>query len=197
MRAAILKELEEMAAKLLETARKLPSGQDRHNALQEIGRFRARITALQRLDFQSPQPYDLVTRPCTIHAGRFRWDIRQNGRPVQSSIESFASEQEAHMDGRLELEKLMGLDRWLQSTEPSAGWSSSGWRRKGNEDRQHNEVAMISVLIGVLIIVVVGAICFWAIDKFATDGRLANLLKLLVVLVCLGAILQRVLPLTY
>jgi len=42
---------------------------------------------------------------------------------------------------------------------------------------------MISVLIGVLIIVVVGAICFWAIDKFAPDRRLANLLKLLVVLV--------------
>ena len=38
-------------------------------------------------------------------------------------------------------------------------------------------MAIISVLIGVLIIVVVGAICFWAIDKFATDGRLANLLK--------------------
>jgi hypothetical protein len=56
---------------------------------------------------------------------------------------------------------------------------------------------VISVLIGVLIIVVVGAICFWAIDKFATDSRLANLLKLLVVLVCLGAIFQRVLPLTY
>ena len=56
---------------------------------------------------------------------------------------------------------------------------------------------MISVLIGVLIIVVVGAICFWAIDKFATDGRLANLLKLLVVLVCLGAIVQRLMVLTY
>jgi hypothetical protein len=70
-------------------------------------------------------------------------------------------------------------------------------RQKRNEDRQHNEGAMISVLIGVLIIVVVGAICFWAIDKFATDNRLANLLKLLVVLVCLGAIVQRVLPLTY
>ena len=56
---------------------------------------------------------------------------------------------------------------------------------------------MIGVLIGVLIIVVVGAICFWAIDKFANDRRLANLLKLLVVLICLGAILQRVLPLTY
>ena len=54
---------------------------------------------------------------------------------------------------------------------------------------------MISALIGVLIIIVVGAICFWAIDKFATDRRPANLLKLLVVLICLGAILQRVLPL--
>ena len=56
---------------------------------------------------------------------------------------------------------------------------------------------IISVLIGVLVIVVVGAICFWAIDKFAKDRRLANLLKLLVVLVCLGAILQRVFLLTY
>jgi hypothetical protein len=99
MRTARLKELEELAAKLLETARKLPSGQDHHNALQEIERFRARITALQRLDLrsaQSPQPYDLVTRPCTIDAGRFRWDIREDGRPIQSSMESFATEQEAH-----------------------------------------------------------------------------------------------------
>ena len=47
------------------------------------------------------------------------------------------------------------------------------------------------------VIVVVGAICFWAIDKFANDRRLANLLKLLVVLVCLGAIVQRLLVLTY
>jgi hypothetical protein len=54
---------------------------------------------------------------------------------------------------------------------------------------------MLLVLIGVLIICLVGAICFWAIDKFANDGRLANLLKLLVVLICLAAILQRVLPL--
>jgi len=35
----------------------------------------------------------------------------------------------------------------------------------------------------------------WAIEKFVNDARLANLLKLLVVLICLGAILQRVLPL--
>jgi hypothetical protein len=54
---------------------------------------------------------------------------------------------------------------------------------------------MLSVLIGVLIICVVGAICFWAIEKFVNDRRLANLLKLLVVLICLAAILQRVLPL--
>jgi uncharacterized membrane protein YvlD (DUF360 family) len=54
---------------------------------------------------------------------------------------------------------------------------------------------MISVVIGVLIICVVGAICFWAIERFVSDSRLANLLKLLVVLICLGAILARVLPL--
>jgi hypothetical protein len=54
---------------------------------------------------------------------------------------------------------------------------------------------MLSVLIGVLIICIVGAICFWAIDKFVNESRLAYLLKLLVVLICLAAILQRVLPL--
>ena len=54
---------------------------------------------------------------------------------------------------------------------------------------------MISILIGILIICVIGAICFWAIDRFVHEGRLASLLKLLVVLVCLAAILQRVLPL--
>jgi hypothetical protein len=54
---------------------------------------------------------------------------------------------------------------------------------------------MLSVLIGVLIICVVGAICFWAIEKFVNDSRLSNLLKLLVVLICVGAILARVLPL--
>jgi len=54
---------------------------------------------------------------------------------------------------------------------------------------------VISALIGVLIICVIGAICFWAIERFIRDRRLENLLKLLVVLICLGAILQRVLPL--
>jgi hypothetical protein len=58
-------------------------------------------------------------------------------------------------------------------------------------------MGLLSVLIGVLVIVIVGAICFWAIDKFVNDRKLANLLKLLVVLICLGAILQRVLVLTH
>ena len=53
---------------------------------------------------------------------------------------------------------------------------------------------MIFVLLNMLIIVVVGAICFYLIDRFARDRRLGNLLKLLVVLVCLVAILQRLLP---
>jgi hypothetical protein len=47
MREARLQELEEMAAALLATARELPPGQERHEVLQEIGKFRLRITALQ------------------------------------------------------------------------------------------------------------------------------------------------------
>jgi len=53
---------------------------------------------------------------------------------------------------------------------------------------------MILVLIHILITIVVGAIVFWVIDKYVRDRRLANLLKLLVILVCLAAILQRLLP---
>jgi len=54
---------------------------------------------------------------------------------------------------------------------------------------------MLLVLINVLITIVVGAILFWLIDKFVRENRLAYLLKLLVVLICLAAILQRILPL--
>ena len=45
-----------------------------------------------------------------------------------------------------------------------------------------------------LIIVVVGALLFYLIKRFVRDGRLANLLKILVVLICLAAIVQRLLP---
>jgi hypothetical protein len=71
----------------------------------------------------------------------------------------------------------------------------SGIGRKGVFITPAEGIAMLSVLIGVLIICVVGAICFWAIDKFVNESRLAGLLKLLVVLICLASILQRVLPL--
>jgi hypothetical protein len=47
MRAAQLQELEEMAAKLQATARKLPHGPDRRDSLQEIWRFRVQIIALK------------------------------------------------------------------------------------------------------------------------------------------------------
>jgi hypothetical protein len=77
-------------------------------------------------------------------------------------------------------------DAFAQPIAALRSGNARGWRRG---------ILMISVLIGVLIIVVIGAICFWAIDKFANDRRLAQLLKLLVILICLGAILQRVLPL--
>jgi len=53
---------------------------------------------------------------------------------------------------------------------------------------------MLLLLINVLIIVVIGALCFYLIDKFVRDGRLANLLKILVALICILAILQRLLP---
>ncbi len=53
---------------------------------------------------------------------------------------------------------------------------------------------MLVVLINIAIIVVVGAILFYLVDKYVRDGRLANLLKILVALVCLVAILQRLLP---
>jgi hypothetical protein len=45
-------------------------------------------------------------RRCTIHAGRFRWDILENGAPLESASESFATRAEAEAAGRAELEKM-------------------------------------------------------------------------------------------
>jgi hypothetical protein len=45
-----------------------------------------------------------------------------------------------------------------------------------------------------VIIIVVGAIVFYLIDKFVRDGRLANPLKILVALISLATILQGLLP---
>jgi len=53
---------------------------------------------------------------------------------------------------------------------------------------------MLILLINILIIIVVGAIAFYLIDRFVRDGRLGQLLKVLVALICLVAVLQRLLP---
>ena len=53
---------------------------------------------------------------------------------------------------------------------------------------------MLQVLLTVLIDVVVGAICLYLIDKFVRDRRLANLLKILVVLVVALWIVHVLLP---
>ena len=59
---------------------------------------------------------------------------------------------------------------------------------------EKREAVVISLAIGILITIVVGAILFWVIDRFCPDARLAKLLKLLVVLVCLASIVSRLLP---
>jgi hypothetical protein len=52
MASARLQELEEMAETLIAIARKLPPGQDRDDALLEIGRFRGQIAALKGPDLR-------------------------------------------------------------------------------------------------------------------------------------------------
>ena len=51
---ARLQELEEMAARLLALARKLPPGQRRYDIMQEIGRFRVRIAAIKGPELGRP-----------------------------------------------------------------------------------------------------------------------------------------------
>jgi hypothetical protein len=57
-------------------------------------------------DPSPPVPYEVKTRRCTIHAGRYRWDIWAHGKRVQSSTDSFASREEATAAGHAELERL-------------------------------------------------------------------------------------------
>jgi hypothetical protein len=54
MSAARLQELEEMTARLLALARKLPPGQRRYDIMQQIGRFRVQIAALKGPDSRRP-----------------------------------------------------------------------------------------------------------------------------------------------
>jgi hypothetical protein len=61
---------------------------------------------LNMVDPTLPVPYEVKTRRCTIHVGRYRWDILAHGKKMQSSTASFATRQEADAAGRAELEKL-------------------------------------------------------------------------------------------
>jgi hypothetical protein len=58
-----------------------------------------------------PPAYELTTRPCTIHAGRFRWVISANGKPIQTSMDSFDTSELAHFDGRIAFERLVKSSR--------------------------------------------------------------------------------------
>jgi F0F1-type ATP synthase assembly protein I len=80
----------------------------------------------------------------------------------------------------------VALPGWLGFRANFADKNAAADRDEGHK--------MILVLIQILITVVIGAILFWLIDRFIRDRRLANLLKILVVLVCLASILQRLLP---
>jgi hypothetical protein len=53
------------------------------------------------------------------------------------------------------------------------------------------------LLITMLVIVVVGVLLLYLIDWFVWNLRLANALKTLVALICLAAMLQRLLPLLW
>jgi hypothetical protein len=58
-----------------------------------------------------PPAYELTTRPCTIHAGRYRWVITANGKPVSTSGDSFETPELARMDGLIALERLVHSSR--------------------------------------------------------------------------------------
>ena len=60
-----------------------------------------------RMSNAVPAAYELKTRRCTIHVGRFRWDILQNGKAVQSAEESFPTRKAARQDGLSVMEKFV------------------------------------------------------------------------------------------
>jgi hypothetical protein len=49
-----------------------------------------------------PPPYELTTRPCTTNAGRHRWVITSNGKPIQTSENSFETSESAQHQPKLD-----------------------------------------------------------------------------------------------
>ena len=68
-------------------------------------RVLAEIAGVREMTDQPP-PYEVKTRRCTIHAGRYRWDLLENGKPIESSGESFVTREEAQKDGLLAMQRL-------------------------------------------------------------------------------------------
>jgi hypothetical protein len=63
----------------------------------------------RRMVILPPPPYGLKTRRCTIHAGRFRWDILERGKAVQLSAGSYVTRHDAEVAGGAEMERLSGF----------------------------------------------------------------------------------------
>jgi hypothetical protein len=63
-----------------------------------------RSSSCQRMNPNSS--FSLDTHPCLVDLGRFRWDIYDLDSLYESSAESYATEDEAMADGRVELERL-------------------------------------------------------------------------------------------
>jgi hypothetical protein len=56
-----------------------------------------------------PSTYCVAVRQCTLHAGRFRWEIRRGGEPVPSSPNSYVNEMEALRAGTDEILRLQAI----------------------------------------------------------------------------------------
>ena len=67
---------------------------------------RKRSTSFFLMPDDLPPPPSVRIRRCTIHAGRYRWDVIEGGRPIASALESFATKDEAEAAGVAELAKL-------------------------------------------------------------------------------------------
>ena len=63
---------------------------------------------------EAASPFSLTTRPCLVDVGRFRWDLYSHESLFQSSAESFDTEEEAHANGMIELERLEGAGSYLR-----------------------------------------------------------------------------------
>ena len=63
MSAETPQELEEMTARLLAIARKLPPGQHRYNVVQHIRRFRKRIASVKGRDLGPRANLGMKTKP--------------------------------------------------------------------------------------------------------------------------------------